>query len=377
MSNPEARQINFEQAGHERPFEWMPENGFLDENRDNLQELFTALGREDEWQLDADGNPTQETLDYMWVRWMGETHGYTGDARDMSKEKFTAEDKARVWPIVSRLHYGPYSLTEAINPPADTPIDQMWVVGGTDKANWRRMLKGYEAEENGSPIREVIFWGGQRPRMNTEGSMADIALATLLDPRPYDSQIVGSLSSKWAKRQLELSDNGEWDRPFATEDDLGRLSMSRLFPGIEKNYRRARIDMQPQPEPGMPPRFIATREFQNGDQKFVLLNGKGVPRPHGDPRHTTESCTLESLQFEPPTDENGNIKEDATILIATGNPHLRTAMQAILTARQNGWDKLNFHIACSSMAPSIPLITLLGEIPATMKYDMLLRQKIN
>jgi hypothetical protein len=329
---------------------------------DQVKDLMEALGRGDKWSSDP-----RELQKYVLPAWLGGEHGDSA-----SKDKFTPEQRAAAWPILSDM-----GLLRRIIAEPDLVVDDAVVVGGTSTANFRREGEvHFNIANNGLKTPSMRLWVGQRFREPVvRGVSRDGTLSELMDP---EGRFPGHdlLDNRWVRRHII-------DRPwnaedpaqamFPTETELGRLMMLKQIEG-GADVLPTRIDLaitdlndpnaslpssiEYSVDGGhrrMPARVVMDHHFvdQNG-MVITVMNAAAQPRDVGPPRHHTKSCTQEWLDRYPP-------RQGANVLYASGNPHgVRTAQDTYRILQEQGRGDVNLIVVASSLAGSDPIHVQLG-----------------
>jgi hypothetical protein len=332
---------------------------FFEPYKEELRELFTALGREDRWSEDP-----REMLEYIRTGWIGAEHGNSG-----AKDQFAPEQEAAALPIFERL-----GLSGETLPPAGMHFADALVVGGTTQANYRREQVVHRAQgERGITMDRITLWVGQRPKEQRDGIQDE-----LLSPggRFAGNDIMGN---PWVQHQLgsrEWDAFDPWESRFATETDLGRVTMLKQVPG-GGNLQPHRIDLSltdvrdlnqrlPEKRPDAPVRLTTDYRFTSqGGQEIVIMNAAAVSRGEGRPsRHTTASSAIEWLERHAPP-------ENARVLFVSSNPHtLRTAQDVYQILQERGRGDIQLVVAGASAPPNAPIQLFLGEVGRLIDNDV-------
>lgn len=356
MSETDQQRTELQSNGDERESAVIREARYFEPYKEELHELFVALGREHEW---AD-NP-EDMLSYIRSGWIGQEHGNSTE-----KDQFTDEQVAAAMPILEKLN-----LTSELIPEKGAKFDQTIVVAGTTTANYRRFQLTRDAREDGVELGEEIWLVGQRPREARDGT--DEAL---LSPEgPYAG--FDYSDNPWAERAKQMiEESSEGDNWKFTETDTARVALLKV---IDAKAQPHRIDLnitsvngeptgQQTPVDGAPARFMTDYYYETEDgHEIILLNGAAVERKNGDkvlpPRHTTASVTKEWLERHAP-------KENARVLYVTGNPHsLRTTQDTYKVLADMGRDDIELVVAGTTPAANSPIQTYLGEVARLIDND--------
>lgn len=313
----------------------LSEQTFFDAHTDTLRELFSALGRADEWR-----DSPEELLPYTQSKWVGEDHGNSGE-----KDQFTPEQELAAMEIMDDLGL----RREAM--PAPGSYEQVVIVGGLMRVNRERMLFTERLIETGVVETDrVVFWAGQRlrdPRDDQQVNMVNLA---------------GLAGNGWIRRELAKPNGQGWENGFATETELARLAFLERFPKAE--LVDVDSSLQTSVAGGVPDRAAASYTFANEDfPDFVLMNCAAVERAQGPPRHTTTSCAAEWLQTFSP--------EPATnVLVVSGNPHiLRSGHDIRGSLTDSGLADVELGVCGPAASPNASLQLYLGEIGRLLYID--------
>lgn len=376
MSDPESQDVVHDLtnlSGYDsRQQEVLQSGRFFEPYREELRQLFHALGRDHLWS----DNP-RDLLPYIREGWIGGEHGNSA-----TKDQFTAEQVAAAEPILEKL-----GLLNEEMPPDGTHYADILIVGATEPANVKRMRLVQSLMQNhGITADRIIFLVGQRPRETRDGTDEEL----LGTDGSYGENDVSQ--SPWVIKMREAFE-ASGIQMFDDETKLARLALMRTVPNGEQ-LRPGEIDLQvtdvtgltqeqkidavPKRMGDLPPRLITEYHFKvpleiHGEtriQKFVLLNGAAVQRAQGEPRHTTASVTREWLGRLAPAHGDEPIR----ILYISGNPHtVRTAYDSLAVIRAAGRDDIHMDIAGTRTAlgaKGVPIQNFLGEIARLIDNDV-------
>ena len=257
-------------------------------------------------------------------------------------------------------------LIGATLPEPGTVVGQTCIIGGTTNANVKRWQLIKQMEADGCQLGEVIGWFGQRLREARDGSVTDIL------GRLYRAGGVELLNHPWVQEQLALDDDelDPWQRPFATEYEIGIMTALLIF-GSDLEFSWMMGDTNQATVTGAPRRYelYSIWILPNG-RELTMLNARAQERimdgRPAEPRHTTASCTKESLGLFPPSD-------NASVMVISGNPHTeRTIWDTWNVMTNAGRDDLSIVVVgtVEAQTPALPK-TCLGEIARMLKNEIL------
>lgn len=346
----------------DREAEVIKTSRFYDLYKDDLQELFSALGLEKIWS----DNPI-DFHDYIQRAWVGQEHGNA-----VEKEQYSDEQVAAAMPVLERMN-----LTSEALPHPGEKYDQTIVVGGTTPANYRRMQLTSKAREQGVELGEEIWLVGQRPREARDGTNEEL-LGT--DGRFAGHDITKNPSiegrMKTGAFDGEVGTDSAWS---LTETDTAIISLLKVVDPEATPHRiglhlvdlNAPKDKQhwPGQRPDAPARLVTDYRYTLEDgHDITLINAEAVQRgtsekPHPS-RHTTQSATQEWLERHAP-------KKNAKVLYVTGNPHsLRTTQDTQRILDKLGRGDIQLELAGTTPAVGAPIQTILGEVGRLVHNDL-------
>jgi len=321
---------------------------FFDTEKDNLRELFTSLGREQTWTDELGG-----IVDYVRQRWVGKEHGTNG------KDAYTPEQEAAALPILRRMGF-----YDEVLPPIGSSYDQIDIIGGFMRVNHERISFVKNLLDSGriSLTGPVVFWAGQRLRDEKEAE----SLEELMDSngRYYGADV---FENKWVQRQTSLSweSNELWWRPFASETELARLGLLKVY-GADLTMHRAQLQLGVhQSEAEVPSRLVVDYRYKLDDKhEMIIMNARAVQRKGGGvSRHTTVSCAEESLAMYPP-------KEQSKLLLVSGNPHTqRTAREVRQVLAEHDRGDVTLEVSGPAAGSKATLQLVLGEVGSQLCLD--------
>lgn len=269
--------------------------------KDDIKELFMALGKEELWSDTPEG-----WLPHAKEQWIG------AEQASKDKERFTLEQTEAALEILEKMGF-----TGELVAPAGH-YQQAVILGATTPALHKRVSL---ALKDGITVDEMIILAGQRPIGERDGTIEQ-----LQDYAGDDA---------WAERVLRSSeDNPELN---LTETEMARIAFLRSG-HVRLRESPCVIDLLPVPtgeikeDIGQQPirtarehRFALMREVDGEtlEQQAAILNGIAVARRQGDPRPTTASTIIEWLAYMAP--RGGTKNTPSRVLVVSGNPHtLRT-----------------------------------------------------
>lgn len=352
-NNPQA---NGEKFGglDEREAAVIKEARYFEPYKNELHELFKALGREAQWSED----PTnQEFLSYMQRGWIGNEHGNSTE-----KDQFTPDQIGAAMPILERL-----GLTSELLPAPGTQVDQTIIVGGTTTANYRRTQLIDKATDQGIEVGDVICWYGQRPRESRDGTNEELVSTE----GKYAGENI--TDNPWYKAYMKEALNS--DDPWALiETDFGRIALNKVSGGSLKPYKielpvvevNGKDTGIAKGRPDVPNRDVLDYHFvTNKGIDVTLMNVAAVDRGEGRPsRHTTESCTVEWLERHAPA-------QNAKVMYVTGQPHsLRTAQDTYKILQKHGRGDIQLVVAGTDPVAGQPIQFYLGEVARLINNDV-------
>lgn len=357
MSTENINPAEFQKGIDERESVVIREARFFEPYKNDIHDLFVALGRENEWSEDP-----ADMLSYLRRGWIGSEHGNA-----TTKDQFSEEEVAAAMPILERMN-----LTTELLPEPDETFDQTIVVAGTTTANYRRFQLTKQAREQGATLGEEIWLVGQRPREARDGK--DEAL---LQP---EGQYAGFdySDNPWAahaKKMIEASgpDGDPWK---FTETETARVALLKVIDGTLTPHRidlnLVKADGKPHgnhtPVEGAPAQEMTDYYYTTEDgHEIIIMDAPAVERKNGDtvidPRHTTTSATREWLERHPPA-------HGAKVLYVTGNPHsLRTTQDTYKMLVDMGREDIELVVAGTTPAANSPIQTYLGEVARLIDND--------
>jgi|GEM_PF-3294905 hypothetical protein len=325
---------------------------FFEPYKEELENLFGALGRESEWSDDPSG-----LVDYIRPGWIGFEHGNSTE-----KDQFTTEQSAAAMLLLHKL-----GLVQETLPPDSVHFNRAIDVGGTLQADVRRGGVIHKAvTEHGVIIDVIDKWDGQRPRESRDGTNKEI-FAT-------DGRFAGYdiYNNSWVREALVRGDfhGNEW---ALTEAQLGRIAMLKLWGGhllphrvnlelLDKNNPHQIVR---KPEPGVPARIVKSHEFVTDEGQLITIqNAAAVSRGDAPSRHTTRSSAIEWLQ-------NNDIPQNAQVLFVSSNPHtLRTAQDTHAVLQEQGRGDIQLVVAGASAPAGAPIQLFLGEVGRLIDNDV-------
>lgn len=330
---------------------------YFEPYKDELRDLFVALGRQDKWSEDPTNS---DFLSYMRSGWIGAEHGNSTE-----KDQFTEEQMEAAMPILEKL-----GLTTELLPDPSVEVEQTILVGGTMTANYRRTVLIQKAIDDGMNVGEVLCWYGQRPRESRDGKNADLAGTT--------GAYAGHDTSDNPWYKAHVAEALESDDPWAlTETDFGRIALNKVtggnlqphkitLPLIEANGEPTGI-MQAHRKEGeeVPHREVLDYHFAT-DEGFevVLVNNAAADRRDRPSRHTTKSSTVEWLERYAPS-------HGAKVMYVTGNPHsVRTAQDTYKILNELGRGDIELIVAGTGPAANSPIQSYLGEVARLIDNDV-------
>jgi hypothetical protein len=315
---------------------------FFDVYKSELETLFQALGRSQEWR----DNPV-DLLPYTQPNWVGKEHGNSVEKDQFSEEQCAAA--ARMFPKLG--------MSQEFLPAAGS-FEQVIIVGGMMRVNRERMQFTHALLESGRIATDkVVFWAGQRLREERDDQhVAHVDM----------SQLGNNL---WVKQQLARSDAGSpWLRSFATETELAQLAYLEHHPEAHLNH--SQIGFAPRIAT-VPQRTVAYQTFSaDASPDFTLMHCAAVApeRPGAPVRHTSASCAREWLQSVAP-------EGPANVLMVSGNPHtLRNARELTSIIHEAGRDDLKVSVCGPAASPKATTQLILGESARLLYMDAMTPQ---
>jgi hypothetical protein len=189
----------------------------------------------------------------------------------------------------------------------------------------------------------IILFGGQRlrtPRIDSFAKLAQIAESLRGN--------VDEPTEKWLAVEMskDPTNPSPWLRPFPTERELGRISLSRQY---KKALRYRQTIDRPDPKQlheTIPIAWDAADEFDLGGQRIVILNAPAIIREHAgrkcdisQARPTGRSCFFEWTNLEAPP-------ESSSVMLATSAPNIyRSWFDMLLGANKIGRQDLEITAA--------------------------------
>jgi hypothetical protein len=294
---------------------------FMATQADNLESLFSALGRQHEWTDDLD-----ELVDYTQIKWVGSEHGNTAD-----KDQFSPEQEGQALEVLASMGFKHEILPEAGN------YEQIVVVGGLMRVNRQRLDFLKKQLQSGLVNTDkVVFWAGQRPRDQREDA----------ELRAVDLKVLSH--HDWIRQEAVKPVQPGASSRFASETDLARLAYLEQFP---------EASLQASDIPNL--NNYSVQNFPN----FSLLDAPKVSRPQGPSRHTTASCTSQWLDLMPP-------QAEAKILLIAGNPHSQRSLKEVEQAAANvERSDIEFKVSGPAANPKASVQLYLGEVGRLLYMD--------
>ncbi len=309
-------------------------------NEASLRRLFQHLGVE--WSEDPAVNA--ETAQQLWL---GGEHG-------QNVIEYPPALLEGVIPFGAAM-----GMIDATLPEFGTIFDETCIIGGTLNANVRRYeLINYLRRCRACQFGPIVGWYGQRLRQKREGTVDQlVARLQARDPALLDHS--------WVVTQLELddADPNPWQRPFATEFELGIAAALLEFGPLLHLTFTHRIE-EPARVPGVPGRTILWQGWTGpNDSSLLMLNSAAVPRKMqdrpSDPRHTTASSAKEWLEILTPF-------TGRHIGVVSGNPHTERTIRSVLRQfKQLGYDDLIITPMGTNATDADKVVlgrTILGEV---------------
>ena len=325
----------------------MPLGTFYCRNTSQLKKLFGNLGAA--WD-DRDSTANARTAQALWL----------GPEHTKIVASYPAGLLEDQLPLFDEM-----GLIGATLPEPGTVVAQTDIIGGTTNANVKRWNLVAQMEGQGCRLGNIVGWFGQRLREARDGNVTDIAKR--LADRDYRL-----LTHPWVQGQLALDDDDAdpWQRPFATEYEIGIMTALIVFGDGLELIRWARNTV-PSPILGVPPRQELYSVWQRPDgSDLIMLNAAAQERimdgRPAEPRHTTASCTQESLNEFPPA-------TNASVMVISGNPHTeRTIFDTWKVVEELGRTDLHIVVVgtVEAQTPALPN-TCLGEIARQLKNELL------
>jgi hypothetical protein len=238
------------------------------------------------------------------------------------------------------------NLVDAVEPPRGE-YDHIVVLGGTMLGNKRRVDFAKALFDSGhltiAAGGDISVWAGQRLREKRE----DHHLYSVLQMVDQDHS--------WLRNQNNMPDMDRWQRPFATEREMGQLALMASLGDINWRYSRLHVGLQPKIE-GVPYRGVSSQEFLTSYGKAFILNAAAVDRPQGEPRHTSVSTAREWLRdFKP--------KPSARVALINSNPHIaRVDTDIKNTFALSGRGDIQLESGGPAAIENAPIEVYLGEV---------------
>jgi hypothetical protein len=304
-----------------------------------------------EVQLEASKDPL-ETLTRHAIGWVEDHPQYTPEWHTE--------------PVASSTHAAQFQEAGFVDPidPHVQYADYVLVDGGY-RNRYKVRLSGLRAAEASGQIRtpHLTVFGGQclrAAKIDSAGTLNDIADS-------FQGK-VDAHTERWLAAERSKSDvnPNRWQRPYATERELGRLSLHAdygdvLYTGVRMRERALSID------PSIPTPHVAADVFRHNDGKEVLLlnapakirEHAGRKKPIDEARPTGRSCFYEWLKIVAPP-------RNSSVLLYTNAPNIyRSWLDVVLRAREAGRSDLRITAAGAGLEENQTmgnLLTALGDL---------------
>jgi hypothetical protein len=251
---------------------------------------------------------------------------------------------------VSTSHLGPLlrraGLVDRIDP--TQPEQDYALVDGGSMGRYDVRLNHLETlqQERLLSTPRVVVFGGQSLRSSSDSLEA-------LEVR--GRKLLGNTDNwgqTWLENELGKSDSSSdpWQRPFATERELGMLCLFGIY---SKRLHHFRSRQQPDAvsiHPSIPPAAIASDDFYLGNQIVTVLNAPARIREHAgrklpisEARPNGRSCFAEWLRLHDPP-------EGSSVILVTHAPNIyRSWLDLVLRAAEAGRQDLRITAAGAAL----------------------------
>lgn len=298
--------------------------GFFDRHQESLQLLGDTLD------LPEDTFATLESAVSATQPWVAGDH-----SRPLHHFSISPEQE----PILHGL-YQTLGLKDG-RPLPSGHYDQIVALGAIHLGNNRRIsFLERMISEGGVTTDRVMLLGGQRP-IYPEKEKDDIE-------QNLESLRQKGTEDPWVRSVMADPGILRWETDLirlAVADHIGRLVLDKL---------RFRIENR---------EIIEGYDFMWNRTPVTLMHSLAASRPHGEPRHTTESCMADWLERESPP-------QNATVGFISANPHLeRTYKSANYILRQHDRSDIRLVLGGSATPDTAGHGIYLGEVARNLYED--------
>lgn len=321
---------------------------FYFKNYDSIRELYGLMHPSTCWP-----DNLLRLVTFTQERWVGEEHGSARVVSCMSEERTNAvRDVLRSM----RLY------DEVLPPQSFSSATQLVILGGFMESMLVRLrfAKYLLDKRKCVPSGAIIMLAGQRIREDHEAS--NIADLMASDGRyqglemPVDAWFAEKVELPWA------SGINPWLRSFATETDLCRLAVHKIFRSCEL------ITEHPVPKfeatlPGIPARDVMAYQYHLPSYPdLFVVNARAVLR-RGKSRHTTQSSLREWLDFFAPP-------MNSKVIVISNNPHIpRLAQEVHHVLREFGRNDVSAVCCGAGAAVETSVDLVIGELGRLLFND--------
>ena len=294
---------------------WVPEELFLDQNRETVAEIlgviavdpensvFAKEAKQAQSNVESGGELSERTRRFMWERWMGAQHGTAEGLQ--GKVHITPNNIKEYWELISQLHYGNLIFTKGASIPPSTEVGHSLILGGYPEEIVARMRAAYGNNPASGRVHGAHLLVGQRRRWSrvpNESSPEAIisAIYRQLSDEKFDmDKLLGMAHWRDELKKPVNPEFSDWNEMFATEYTIGKLALeAMLYDLIDWKNGPEEIPATSADQPsqelidaGVPLRdsVMTIYHLKNGTNA-TLLNAAAVPRRNGgNPRPTAES----------------------------------------------------------------------------------------
>jgi hypothetical protein len=290
-------------------------------------ELFEILGA----RVDSDQDPLTQLTDFAMDHWVNMSVMNAPPTTDQQRE------------AARKL-----GLIDAIHPTGDT-YDHILVDGGSKPVYDLRLNFLDTLLQKGVTTPSVVVFGGQRLRVSADdkdGSLEERAAAITGLTDPWIQQWLDTELSK------DPSTRQRWQKPFATEHEIGLLSLIEQHGDRLQHVQTIPRKSQQSVCPEIPAATVHSEVFQLEDISTVVLNApaivrgfRGQARPLDDARPTGRSCFREWFIANPPA-------SGADTLLITQNPNAyRSWLDLLMELQQLDRPDIQIEAAAAAIEP--------------------------
>jgi hypothetical protein len=197
----------------------------------------------------------------------------------------------------------------------------------------------------------VGVFGGQRLRQpgdNEEGHLETIAYK--LSQSSIDPWFREWITQELAKKSSPVA---SWTQPFATEHEVGILSLLRYSRSrvehIGTTYREGASSIHP----SIPVAHVASEEFVVDDVVYSVSNAPAIPREHAGHKHPLSEARPNGRSVFIEDITRADLPKGASVLFVSHNPVIyRSWLDMVLASREMGRGDLCLDGAGAAIEPN-------------------------